>query len=444
MFGSLPAGVSADTSARKLALHADAIVRVAIVGFHAVLLAVRPRPGRSTGQQEGAFDHPMRIAVAILCSAVVLAACGTPGPPRDSFALLDARVEAELARAGLPGAVLAVRRMDGARAVRAYGLADVSTGTPMRPDMPMRIASVSKPVTALAVMRLVEQGRLELDAPVLPVLLPQLPAGMVPHAAFGGLSARHLLAHCGGWDRTGGFDPMLQSRVMAERVGSAGPPSPGEVVAWVVSNAPDFGPGTRCEYANVGYAVLGRVIEAVTGEAYVAAVQGLVLRPAGIEGMRLAATRPEDRLSDEPRYHDARRAPSAFQPHEPVGLADGPVALESMDAHGGWLARAEDLVALVAALEGWAGDPLLAPDTRDRMLAPVWPSDGEGTFFALGWEVDRRGRYWHGGDLPGSAALLVREPDGTVWALLANGSLHDARQHDRLRRRIGAAVRRLP
>jgi N-acyl-D-amino-acid deacylase len=393
---------------------------------------------------ESTFDPVMRLAVVILWSAVLLAACSTPGTPRDALAVLDARVEAELARAGLPGAVLAVRRQDGLRAVRAYGLADLASGEPMRPHAPMRIASVSKPITALALMRLVEQGRLDLDAAVLPVVLPHLPAATSPHAAFERLSARQLLAHCGGWDRRAGFDPMLQSRLMAQRVGSLGPPSPTGIVAWVLSNAPDFRPGQRCEYANVGYAVLGRVIEAVTGESYAAAVRRLVLRPAGVERMRLAATRPSEREPDEPRYHDARQAPSAFPPHPPAALPDGPVALESMDAHGGWLARAEDLVALVAAVEGWEGAALLAPATRRQMLAPVWPSGAQGAFFALGWEVDRRGRYWHSGDLPGSAALLVHEPEGTAWALLANGSLHDARHHDRLRRRIGAAVRRLP
>jgi CubicO group peptidase (beta-lactamase class C family) len=386
----------------------------------------------------------MRLAFAFLCSTLLLTACSTPGSSRDALARLDVRVEAELARAGLPGAVLAVRSRDGTHAMRAYGLADVATGEPMRPDTPMRIASVSKPVTAVAVMRLAQQGRVQLDAPVLPLLLPQLPAGTSPHPDLERLSVRQLLAHCGGWDRSGGFDPMLQSRAMAARVGSIGPPSPSQIVAWALSTPPDFSPGSRCEYSNLGYAVLGRLIEAVTGETYAAAVQRLVLRPAGIEGMRLAATRPEQRLPDEPRYHDVRHAPSAFPPHAPAALADGPVALESMDAHGGWLARAEDLVTLIAAIEGWDGEPLLKPDTRRRMLAPVWPSDAEDAFFALGWEVDRRGRYWHSGDLPGSAALLVREPDGSAWALLANGSLSDARQHDRLRRRIGAAVRRLP
>lgn len=108
-----------------------------------------------------------------------------------------------------------------------------------------------------------------------------------------------------------------------------------------------------------------------------------------------------------------------------------------------WLASAEDLVRLVSALEGQAGPPPLAERTRRDMLAPVGRSDRRGGHYALGWDVDRGGRYyWRRGDLPGTAALLVREVDDTVWALIANGAVDDARVHGRLRRRIGAVVRR--
>lgn len=385
----------------------------------------------------------LRFAPTLLLG-LLATACATPGPAGVASARLDQRVASELARAGLPGATLAVQREGRMLLQRAYGQADLQTGAPMQPDMRMRIASVSKPVTAIAVLRLVEQGRLDLDAPVLPLLIPRLPPEASPDPAFADLSARQLLAHCGGWDRGLDMDPMLQSRAMTRLLQRETPPTAADIVAWALSRPPDFVPGARCEYGNLGYAVLGRVLEAVTGQDYAAAVETLVLAPAGIAGMRLAATRPQDRQPDEPRYHDARRAPSAFPPHAPTWLPDGPIVLEAMDAHGGWLATAGDLVRLVAALEGQGGAPLLSPTTRRMMLAPVWPPDARGESYALGWDVDRRGRYWHGGDLPGTVALLVREPDGTVWALLVNGGLESAKQQDRLRRRIGAAVRRLP
>jgi CubicO group peptidase (beta-lactamase class C family) len=308
----------------------------------------------------------------------------------------------------------------------------------------MRIASVSKPVTAIAILRLSEQGRLDLDAPVVDVLAARLPDGFRAHPDFAVLSTRQLLAHCGGFDHGRGPDPMLNARRMAQRLGVASPPPVEAIVAWALSQPPDYPPGSACVYSNLGYAVLGRVVETASGLDYAQAVRELVLRPAGVADMRLAATLPDHRGPDEPRYHDVRVAPSVFDPSSPARLPDGGFAIETMDAHGGWLATAAELVRLVGALEGHGDRKLLTPAGYRQMLTPPFPRAQGGSHYALGWDVARSGgRYWHTGDLPGSTALLAREPDGTVWALLGNGSVADARTHDRLRRRIGAALRRV-
>lgn len=381
-----------------------------------------------------------------LLAVMLLAGCASgaaaPATQADSLAGLDRRVAAEVERAGLPGATFAVLWRDGSAHRQAFGVADLDSGQPLRANARMRIASVSKPFTAVAVLRLAEQGGLDLDAPAVPRIARRLPEDFAADPGFARLTARQLLAHCGGWGGTRDLDPMLQSRYMAGVLGTPEPPAATRIVAWALARPPDFAPGTRCGYSNLGYAALGRLIESETGFDYAEAVRRLVLAPAGIEGMRLASSLPAHRLPDEPRYHDARRAPSAFEPGVEVPLPDGAFAIEAMDAHGGWLATAEDLVRLVAALEGRDGPALLSPAGRRGMLAPVERGVRHGAHYALGWEVDRGGRrYWHQGDLPGTAALLVREADGAVWSLIANGAVDDPRAHDRLRRRIGAAVR---
>ncbi|HRQ64976.1 MAG TPA: serine hydrolase domain-containing protein [Xanthomonadaceae bacterium] len=361
----------------------------------------------------------------------------------DPVAALDRRVATEVARAGLPGATFAVLRGGEIVHLRAHGVADADHDAALSPHARMRIASVSKPITAIALLRLAEQGRLDLDVPVLEPLAARLPEGFQPHAGFAGLSTRHLLAHCGGFDHGQGPDPMLNARRMGQRLGVPSPPPVEAIVVWALSRPPDFPPGSRCVYSNLGYAVLGRVIEAVTGQDYGQAVHALVLRPAGVPDMRLAASLPAERAPDEPRYHDARMVPSVFDASRRVPLPDGGFAIESMDAHGGWLATAAELVRLAEALEGKADRPLLTAARYREMLTPPFPRVPGGRHYALGWDVAHGGyRYWHSGDLPGSTALLVRERDGTLWALLANGSVADARVHERLRRRIGVALRR--
>jgi CubicO group peptidase (beta-lactamase class C family) len=391
-----------------------------------------------------------------MLSAMLLAACAVSPPPAshaEARAALERQIAVEVSAAQLPGASFALLREGRLLHQAAFGVADRSRGTPMQPQARMRIASVSKPLTAIAVLRLVDMGRLQLDQPVLPLLSSRLPGGFVADPAFSALSVRQLLSHCGGWDRARDFDPVLQSRHMAGVLGLSRPPTAVELVAWALSRPPDFLPGARCAYSNIGYAVLGRLIEAETGASYEQAVTDLVLQAAGLDQMRLAATLPHARQPDEPVYHDPRRVPSAFDPAIEVAFPDGGFVIESMDASGGWLASAADLVRLVSALEGHAGAPLLSDATRREMLTPMWREPGsrgsvsrirQGGHYGLGWDIPRRGHgYWHAGDLPGSAALLVREADGSVWALLANGSMADARMQDRLRRRIGHAVREL-
>jgi CubicO group peptidase (beta-lactamase class C family) len=383
------------------------------------------------------------LVALLLVLLLSISACGvrhTAQATADAAAELDRHAAAEIARAGLPGGTLAVLRDGELVHLTAFGHADVDTAVALRAEVPMRIASVSKPLTAIAVLRLVEQGRLELHTPVVPRLRARLPSDFQPHPQFDRLTVQHLLSHCGGWDRRSDFDPILQARYMAGLLGTDAPPSTTALVAWALSRPPDFHPGIRCVYSNLGYAVLGRLLEAETGLGYEAAVRQLVLEPAGLAHLQLAATLPAARLPEEPRYHDPRHAVSVFDPSTEVPLPDGGIVLEPMDASGGWLASAADLVELVAALEGHRRPPLLGAELRQAMLTPVVMHDGD--LYGLGWDTVRRGlSYWHTGDLPGSAAFLVREADGTVWALLANGTIRSARAGQRLRQRLGRAVR---
>lgn len=316
---------------------------------------------------------------------------------------------------------------------RGYGLADVDRRRAVRPDSLFRIASLSKPITSAAALKLVEEGQLDLDAKAFDILKrlePPKDSQIDPRIQT--VTVRQLLHHSGGWDWAKSFDPMFQpwTRRAAEALGVPPPVGPDAIVRFMLGKPLDFDPGSRYAYSNFGYCVLGRVIEAVTGQPYERYVQTHVLQPMGIRRMQIGRSRPADRASHEVRYYerpDAKPVRSVFatRPYR-VPYPDGGFYLEALDAHGGWIASAVDLVRFVAALDG-RGDhpPFLKDQTKRLMLArpapPLWV--GTSHYYAMGWMVrpkDNDANWWHNGSLPGIRSLLVRTYHGMVWAALFN------------------------
>lgn len=179
---------------------------------------------------------PATLAAAVL--GLVLAACGagpgarapffpggTPvpasGPEFAGVAVWDAPVVAFMRRWDLPGATLAVTQGGRLVVARGYGYADHAAGATMTPASRLRLASLSKPLTAVAVLRLAEQGVLDLDEPLTRWLT--LPPGADPRLA--GATLRHLLEHAGGWDRSRSGDPVATLSSVAAALGVPGPVS---------------------------------------------------------------------------------------------------------------------------------------------------------------------------------------------------------------------------
>ena len=114
----------------------------------------------------------------------------------------------------------------------------------------------------------------------------------------------------------------------------------------------DFTPGKKFAYSNFGYCVLGRIIEKATGLSYEKFVQDQVLKPLGIESMRIGRTLDGQQAEGEARYYmpDNSKARSVFASRKsPVPWPHGGYCLEAMDAHGGWIGSAIDLARFAAA-----------------------------------------------------------------------------------------------
>ena len=346
----------------------------------------------------------------------------------------------------VPGGALAVVKDRRLVYARGYGWADRGKKLPAKADSLFRIASISKPFTAVAVLKLVEEGRLKLADRAFDFieLKAIVETGKTPDARLKEITIRQCLDHTGGWDRNASFDPMFRSPIICRAVGAPAPADSAAVIRYMMGQPLDFAPGARFAYSNFGYCVLGRVIEKVTGQPYGKFVTDRVLTPAGIKRMRLGATLDGKQAEGEVRYYTSDNAEGeSLFPAEPgkVPWPYGAFHLEAMDAHGGWISSAVDLARFAAALDPSNRSPLLKPETLRVMHEPPAPPaarNGDGTMkdshYGCGWFVrpDRGGTMtsWHGGSLPGTSTLLVRRGDGLSWAVLFNQRSSDKKLPD--------------
>ena len=379
-----------------------------------------------------------RGALLLVVLAAGLVACGGQGgsdggtttkvTPAQSFAKV---IPPLMTKWGLPGGAVALVKDGKLVMAEGYGLADKDGSVAATADSLFRIASLSKPVTAAAVLKLVEAGLLGLDDKAFAVLSDlEPPPGAAPDPRLSDITVRDLLQHSGGWDRDASFDPMFKSREIAAAMGVATPPDAETIIRYMMGQPLDFTPGTKYVYSNFGYCVLGRIIERVSGTTYAAYVQEAILGPAGIGRMELGRSLGADRATGEVAYYDypgAPLAPSVFtEAGDLVPWPYGGFAIEPMDSHGGWIASAVDLLRFITAVDGLATRPdVLQASTVALMTArpslPDWASSD--WYYALGWQVrptSTGANWWHTGSLPGTATIMVRASNGLAWAALFN------------------------
>src|SRR5437660_9542557 len=223
------------------------------------------------------------------------------------FLPFDREMQKFMSARNVPGGALAVVKDGRLVYTRGYGWADRENKVPVKPTSLFRIASISKPFTAVAVMKLLEAGKLRLDARVFDLLalgadvLP--PPGGKPDERWKQITVRHLLNHTGGWDRDKSFDPMFRSREIATTFGLPSPPAPRVIIRYMLGKPLDFDPGTRYAYSNFGYCVLGRVVEKIAGTSYEKFLQEKVFAQIGIRQMRIGASLAEKRVEEEVHYY---------------------------------------------------------------------------------------------------------------------------------------------
>ncbi len=313
----------------------------------------------------------------------------------------------------LPGVSLAMAYRGQLKLLACFGLADRKNRVAVAPKHQFRIASVSKPITSVTILKLAEQRRLKLgdrvlaEGGVLRGFVPELPAQQQKRVEE--ITVRHLLEHsCGGWSNNGPQAPMFARPAL----GMSHP----ELIAWTLKNVElKNDPGTRYAYSNFGYCLLGRVIEAVTKQNYEQAVKTLVLQPAGAKATHVGGHKRNERRRDEVVYYDQ---------FDPYGAN---MDVRRMDAHGGWISTATDLVRFAQCVDGFpVPKDLLMRTTLKQMTTAARGS------YAFGWSVNKSKNWWHNGAFNGGTSILARINDGHSWAVLVNTRPRNSAYHREL------------
>lgn len=349
---------------------------------------------------------------------------GKAGPDLEP---LDKVVLNMMNRHGVPGAALAVAKDGKLVYAKGFGWADLAASLPVNPLTLFGLASLSKPLTALAALLLIENGQLSLDDRVFAILSDiKAPPGAKANPLLQKITVRQLLNHSGGWDRAKSGDPTNWSPQIAQALKVPQPLTDEQFISFMLTQGLDFEPGTEHHYSNVGYILLGKIIEKKSGQKYEDFVRKHVLAAAGV-GVNHAFVNEGHRAYQS---NEARRYLAGTNVLLP------PMDLPMVRAAGGWTTTAVDMVRVLTALDGSRGKGLLKNKTMVEMLAPPpapMKPRADGSYPGLGWPtvtLSKEGEfsYLHDGQFHGMRTFLKRLPTGVNWVLLFNVSMQPDQQ----------------
>ncbi|MGY5122494.1 serine hydrolase domain-containing protein [Streptomyces sp. 900105755] len=284
------------------------------------------------------------LVLALTAGPLVVPAVATSAPAeaRSSTAPAPTGPDADALRAAVTGlpdadATAALVRVGGTDGVwrGSAGVHDLASGRAADPDARFRAGSTTKVVTAAAVLQLAAQHRIDLGTPVqhyLPGLFTR---------AFRPITVRQLLNHTSGIQAGDGWGDSFEAQY-AHRFDTL---TPEQVVRSAVAQGPEFRPGTKQDYLNINYTVLGLLIEKVTGQTYASVAERLVLRPAGMRDTYFPGTDPRIR---GPHNHGYQKVTKADGTTEFVDVTEWNQA--DRFAAGDMISTTTDLERLLTAL----------------------------------------------------------------------------------------------
>jgi CubicO group peptidase (beta-lactamase class C family) len=340
----------------------------------------------------------------------------------EEFYNAEKTINAFLKKWTIAGASIAIAKDGKLIYARGFGYADTASKTETQPYNQFRIASISKLVTAIGIMKLQEEGKLSVNDSVFG------PNGILNDTIFDnpkdkrvyGITVAHLLSHEAGWSQRYG-DQMFMPVVIAQAMGVKTPVDIKTIVRFALNKRLQYAPGKGKAYSNLGYSILGLIIEKVSGMSYEEFCQKTIFEPLGIYDMRIAGNLPSEKAPFEVTYYipsDISLKPSIYDTSELVPPCYGGNDIKALGGAGAWIATTPDLMRLLLAVDGFGRRPDFLSDESIRFM-----TDNNNGFAPVGWKATvMDGTWWRTGSFPGSAGMMKRQSDGLSWVVLFNSS----------------------
>lgn len=325
----------------------------------------------------------------------------------------------------MKGVQLSIMKNDSLVYSKGYGWADEEKGEEMTPGTIMRVASVSKLITAAGLMLLCDRNQLSLDEKVFGpegILNDEEFTAAIKDTNYFNITVEHLLRHQGGFVVGSRGDPMFSTPVVMRLNDLKEAPDHNTLVRTQLRYRLNFKPGTSASYSNFGYLLLSMIIERKTGEDYEKWMQKNLLEPAGCYDMHLAHNYYREKRKNETRYHVQVDEPLVEEYNhsgDSVVRCYGGNDIHALAGAGAWVASSAELARFVASIDGRPEVPdVLSESSIGRMTEYI-----NDKTYALGWnECNERGEWIRTGTLSGTSAMIKYFPDGECWIFISNTS----------------------
>lgn len=348
-----------------------------------------------------------------------------------------------LAGMQIKGASVAISKNGKLLYAKGFGYADEEESIKSEPKSLFRIASVSKLVTAVAIMKLYEEGRLNLEDKIFGE------KGILNDSVFlnyqdkrlEDITVRQLLGHKGGWNGRKS-DPIFNSLYIARKMRIEPPATLNNIITYQMKENLAFTPGTTYSYSNFGYTVLGKIIEKITGIDYEGYIQFAILHPLGIYDMHIGNSFYNDKMLNEVKYYELGKATDCYSydgSGELVPIPYGGNNIQLLGAAGGWIASAPELLKLIVSIDGFDSKPDILSERTIEMMTQTEKHRGN----ILGWRgTDGYGTWWRTGTLSGTSALVMRHRNDISWVVLFNTTTKDkSKIHNEISRTMFKALK---
>ena len=320
----------------------------------------------------------------------------------------------------ITGAAVAIIKDENLIYAKGFGYIDKEQTTATEPYHLFRIASVSKLITAVAIMKLVEDNRIKLSDKVFGVqgILNDPQFLNYKDKRYEKITVEHLLRHEGGWLRKYG-DPILMTLDIAKELKIKPPVDADAMIQFMHKKKIHFDPGSRSAYSNFGYVILGKIIEKKSGVSYENFVKNNILAPVGITDMHVANILPSQKYKNEVNYYDhgdSQPVPSCLGTGELAPRCYGGIDSQTSAAAGGWTCSVVALAKFLVSIDGFpAHKDILTKKSIQQM------TDYNAKSQPMGWrKTNIFGDWTRTGSFAGTVALVKRCMNGISYIVVTN------------------------